>query len=474
MSNIKLEKIFLIISLIVGSILLMIVPAFNSPDEASHFFKAYQLSKGDIIPHNENGIVGYRLPDTILKLDEDSINYNSNRETKYTYTSMYYDQLLPYSYDKETFVNVVTAEVPAIAYIAPAIGIQLTDNLTSYADNTAHVSPVVILQFARFLSLIIYSVMCYFAIKITPKFKKSFFAILLIPTAMFLRSMVTYDSFAMAMTALSLANILRLIYDKDAKFRKRDFVFFIIAGFSLLNVKMVYSIVFLGMLAVPDRVFGGRKQKWKDYVIMIGIVLALSILRKIPYMGLPIDENQYVGIQKAFIFSHPIYYIKVLYMNITNQFQNQMYWMIGTLGYLDTYIPKVYEFFIGVYLVIVFLIDAFTEKIKLPLWLKIGYALCVIFVVCGMYTIMYMSWTPAITGVTGGDSITGIQGRYYLPLLFLIPVIFNNPLLDNKIFKKYKNIIEKFTLWFNNNFFYGSILAMVITVVVVYTRYCAN
>lgn len=469
--NNNLAKLFLIISLFFGILLVFMVPSFNSPDEDSHFLYAYEISEGNLIPKVKKGVSGFYVPDEIFDYISKSKEINGDREKKYTYDEMYYDQLLPQNYEKKQFSNAVIQSSPKLAYLAPALGIITTKFISPFGGGD--VSTSVMLQFARFFSLLIYSIIGYFAIKITPKFKKTFFVVLLMPLSLFLRSMVTYDGIILVVSALALANILKLINNEDAKFTKKDFILFALTGFIMLNVKGVYSIIFLGLFAIPSEVFRSKKDKIKT-IFKIGIlILLITFLKQIPYLFLKTtNNNPYPSKQIEFILSHPLGYIKILLANIIGQIKIQEYWMIGTYGYLDTYMPTLFVFIMNVYLFIVFIIDAFYEKIILPLWLKIGYILLIIFDICGMYTQMYVNWTPVVTGKVGGSEITGIQGRYFLPFLLLVPIILNNNLLD-KIFKKgkVKNYIDKLKNMFDNNFHYITITSLIIVIFIIFIRY---
>ena len=85
---------------------------------------------------------------------------------------------------------------------------------------------------------------------------------------------------------------------------------------------------------------------------------------------------------------------------------------------------------------------------------------------------MYLSWTPAVTGKIGGNEITGIQGRYFLPFLFLIPIMFNNKLID-KIPKRMKiyGILNKVKEIFDNNFYYITIMSLIVSTFILIIRY---
>jgi uncharacterized membrane protein len=112
----------------------------------------------------------------------------------------------------------------------------------------------------------------------------------------------------------------------------------------------------------------------------------------------------------------------------------------GTLGWLDTNFP--FPFLVLFYLIFisVILFDAY-ETGQIPIRLKAFSFLAVIISIIGMFTKMYISWTslPWVMGV-GADLVSGIQGRYFIPLTLFGCLLFSNawvkkirlfPLLEN-------------------------------------------
>ena len=468
--NNNLPRLFLIISLIFGTLLIFIIPSFNAPDEDSHFLYSYEISRGDLIPKEKNGVSGYNVPNSIFNNILETKLISENRDSKYTYSQMYLNQLVVQDYSKETFSNSVVKNSPKIVYLAPALGIEVA-KLSNFHRGTSQVSAHVLLQYARFFSLLIYSIIGYFAIKIIPVFKKSFFAVLLLPVSLFLRSVVSYDGILLVILALTFANMLKLIHDENSKYTKKDMILFVICGFILLNIKTIYAIAALALFAIPKERFKDNK-KIKTIIKLCIYILILSILQRIPYMFVNMSGDENFGEQLQFVKTHPLGYLKILAKNIIGQRKIQEYWMLGTFGNLETYMPVLFVFLLKVYLFFVFTIDVTYEKIILPIWLKIGYFLLIIFDICGMYTMMYLSWTPKVSGVFGGSEITGVQGRYYLPFLLFIPLIFSNNLFDKIIDKlKLRKIIDKFKLIFDNNFHYITVTSLVLVVVILFMRY---
>ena len=82
--------------------------------------------------------------------------------------------------------------------------------------------------------------------------------------------------------------------------------------------------------------------------------------------------------------------------------------------------------------------------------------------IIAIYSAMYISWTPYVTGgEIGGIGISGVQGRYFLPLLMPVLLIFSNKRIkDNNFFKVIKD-----------NYLLISIVLLIISALVILLRY---
>ena len=464
MKKITIEKLFVIIGFIVGCLFIYIIPPFQSPDEDSHFKKAYTLSEGEFFAFSNGTISGLKIPDTMQEYIQKKVSVMSDRKWKYTYHDCYYDQLLPGEFSKKTLVEVSTSGTTPIAHIIPALGILCSKILAPVFVNGTP-STALMLHFARFFSLLAYLIIGYFAIKITPSFKKSMLTILLIPMSIFLGSMVSYDSLLISISLLSIAMILRLIYDKKTKFNKKDFILFTIIGYILLNIKVIYAPLLALLIFVPTEKFKDRK-KWKTYFALGTAIILLTIVFKIPNMLLEVASKESLSSdQLMYVLSHPLSYLKILLVNLKDQFWTQLYWMTGNFGLLDTYLPPLFIFIILTNLIITFVTDGISEKIEISNKQKITIIAIFIAGIVGMYTAMYIYWTADVFNQIGGNQITGVQGRYFLPLLILLPL-----LCSTNLFLAKKKIMDFSKTYFNYSIIV-TITCLSISLIVNITRF---
>ena len=465
MSKWKEEKAYLYISLLFGVLFLLLTPPFQSPDEDSHFKKSYQISKGNLYSEVEKNRIGDYFPNDMLNYIEDKLTFIGDRDQKYSFSEMVADQYAKMNYEDQKFSSYSTATIMPLAYTAPSLGIVVSKVAAKIFDLDM-VSTSYMLYFARAFSLLLSVFLTYLAIKITPVFKKTFVVISLLPMVLFLASMVTYDNILNSLTLLALALILRLTYDKELKtIPKKYFIALAAIGIVLLNVKTIYFLIFLLMFLIPVKKFKDKKGMIKTALILIGIILGATILLKLPTLLQKVSssDSDLVGQQISYVLSHPWQFLVIIWNNIINQRFFQLNSMVGLFGLIDTYLPFVAVCGIYLYLILIALAEGSSDSIKIKKSMKIMTCIVVVISVIAIYGVMYISWTPQLLKEVGGDQISGVQGRYFLPLLMPLLLLFSNKKIkDNRIFKAIRK-----------NYLIVPIVMLTISVTTILLRYWA-
>src|SRR5438874_141026 len=62
------ERVYFVIALLSGLLLCFATPPFRVPDEANHFFRAYEISEGSLLSTKRDGVAGGELPSSIVSL----------------------------------------------------------------------------------------------------------------------------------------------------------------------------------------------------------------------------------------------------------------------------------------------------------------------------------------------------------------------------------------------------------------------
>lgn len=466
MEKFSIEKKYLYIALIFGILFVFIVPPFQSPDEDSHFKKAYQVSKGKLYPEVKKNVIGNYFPTEMLNYIKTKTKYIGNRDKKYKYSEMVLDQYTKLNYEERKFTSYSTVSVTPIAYLVPATGI-IFSKICAKIFDLESVNTAYMLYFARFFSIIFMSFIMYLSIKITPVFKRTFAVFGLIPMVIFLGSVISYDSLLISLTTLALSIILKITYDDKLKKVPNNYIItLILIGVVLLNVKGLYFLLYILLFLIPVKKVGNIKKMTRIALIIILSILAITLVIKIPFLLLPkikTDVN-YASKQLNFVIHNPIKYSGILIDNIINQRFFQLSSIVGVFGLIDTYNPFVIICFTYIWLIMVSISDGVCDKIKINGKFKILLIIYILFIIISVYSAMYINWTPAINGHKIGEAdISGVQGRYFLPILLPILLLFSN-----KKIKRY-SFIEKI----RNNIFMPCIVILLVSTMTILFRYWA-
>ncbi len=443
MTKITEEKLYVYIAIVVGMLLIFIIPPFVSPDEDSHFIKSYLVSQGKLYPTtNKKGVVGNKLPQAMVSYIISKRKFSSNFDEKYTYHNYFNEQFDKLDYNSKKFISYSTSQVFPYIYAAPAFGI-LTAKMMAIIFDIDNTSPAYLLQFARLFTLLFSITLTYFAIKITPVFKKTMFTVALMPMTLFICSMVSYDAVLIPLSLLGIAILLRLIYDNSIKTVSiKQLIILTVIGIILFNVKTIYSFIYVLLLFIPKEKFGTTKDKTKSIIIMGLTIILVYILARVPqYLltNVAASGNSASSKQITFILKNPIKYLGYILYNIRSQRLFFINTTVGCFGLLDVYLPL---FIIAIFLVNLFLIslaEGSTDKYKINYKIKLALLGLVILCVIAIFTVMYISWTSLMMK-TGQKDILGVQGRYFIPLIFPVLLVFSNSKIKaNKLFKTIKN-----------------------------------
>lgn len=473
LNNIKIEKIFVYLAVIFGFIFIMIIPPFQSPDEDSHFKKAYVVSRGDFFPIEKDNKLGYYLSDDMVNYIDGKLEYAGKLDKKYSFKEMYFDERLPKDYTKKSFYNFTTVMVNPIAYIAPTTGILVGKAfLPILKISNNNQSVVYMLYFARIFSLIMYIVLIYFAIKTTPILKKTFGMIGLIPMSLSLASCISYDNFLIPLSLLLSAIIFKLTYDDEVKnINKKYIIAIIVIGFILLNVKIVYATLLLLLFMIPKEKWGSKKSNRLIRIAMVfGFIVGLTIIFKIPYYFLSAKDanSEFYSEQLSYILNNPFNYLMVFMRTIKNAFYFYLSGMIGTFGLIDTNILSPFVLFYFILFMLTGISEISLLNKKIPLFSKALVAISVVGSIFGIFTAMYIVWTSILPGYgIGAPIISGVQGRYFIPLLAVSFIIFGNKVIvKNKYLKKGAETLV------TNSYFISTILLIITTITIIFRYWC--
>jgi hypothetical protein len=415
---------FLGIGLVVGVYLACVVPHFGGIDEPAHFYRSYQISTGTFLPekYGHDGFSGACIPrDVIHEQQADSLVYFRHLITlpagptsKAALAAAKEAPITPCPSDpSQGFVTFSTFGSP-VPYLPQAAAIFVTRQLGFGADG--------MLLVARFVVLAVYLSIVGVAIARSPRSKWALCAVGLLPVALFQAApSVSHDAFTTAVALLVVSSALRAL-DPPPGTSTRSLVVEALVFSAVLGMCKPTYIVLAGLYLLP--LLGRRRQKDRGPLVfapVLGVAMtvvwnaAVGDLWKTDAgkFGINIDEAG----QKHILVHEPWHFGADLARSIYHQF---WYWAHTqvTVGPSVTSGPAILAIAgLAVYGVTSLLRHRDEAPIRLE-W--IHRALVVVVFLAGALLIAianYLYWTEPGTGQVGG-----IQPRYFMPLLVLIPV----------------------------------------------------
>ena len=427
---------FLIIGLIYGIGFLLATPAFQVPDEYEHFYRALYVSDGHIVPEkigNQSGVyVSQSVQITSKNVSEEWYSFIEDKNDKLNLTSLLY---LPFKSKNMVFEDISRIAVVTyspVPYLVSAFAITL--------GKVFNLSPLILMYLGRLANLLAWLILTYYAIKITPIHKWVFFMIALIPITLFEAASLSADSFMFGLSFLIIAIFLRFAFnDNKKKINIKDIYILFILLLLLALSKQVYFILLFLIFLIPANKFENNKKMLLITLFLfltIGIFTgAWSLLVKDFYV--PIVPQISISAQILYILADPFRFPYVLLNTFIQLGPSYQILFVGNF-ILDIPLPL---WWVGAYLLTIIPV-AILDKNNISITLNQKLISAAIFmsisvVVCAF---VYVSWTPV-----GQNTIDGIQGRYFIPILPLLFLL----LYKVKYFKKFENRINPYI---QNNF----------------------
>jgi uncharacterized membrane protein len=415
---------FLAIGLVVGVYLACVVPHFAGIDEPAHFYRSYQISTGTFLPKHygseDNGFSGACVPRDVIRAQRaDSLVFLEHLGTLLpgptapkSVTRLPPIQACPTD-PSQGFVTFSTFGSP-VPYLPQAATIFVARQLGLGADG--------MLLAARFVVLAVYLTLVGIAIARTPRSKWAFCAVGLLPVALFQAApSVSHDAFTTAMALLVVSSALRALDPPEGTTTKALLIEALVLSALLGFCKPTY-IVLAGLYLLPLLGRRRRKDRWPlVFAPALGVLTtllwnsAVGDLWKTDagYFGIKVDD----AAQRHALIHEPWDFAADLARAVYHQF---WYWSHTqvTVGPSVTSGAAILAV-LGLAIYGVTSLLRHRSEAPIPLdWLQ--RALVAIVFLAGSVLIAvanYLYWTEPNSSQVGG-----IQPRYFMPLLVLIPV----------------------------------------------------
>lgn len=407
------ERAFVLIALNLGILLIFISPSINSCwDTDTHFMN----------------IIGMASPFGQASLSDMNVSTSNMKTLGIASLSSCTDTMNFFNNNNDSIVYFANRDF-SIDYLPGALAAAISQFLgcSFYVKYGA----------IRLTNLICYILITYFAIKKLKSGKIILLVIALFPTNIFTATSCSYDWWVNAFSFLGMAYFIGEMQDSEKPITFKNTLIMGAALFLAFIPKQIYILFMILPLFMPKNKFASSSDRKKYILVIISFIFLMFLflmIRSLTAISSSGDSRGGAGVSPAdqviYILTNPLQYTKTLlaflyeYLSVANS---------------NLYTCNFANFGVGVFSVFyVVLIIAATitdknqyDKNTAKTYLRI---ICIAFFLITtvlIATSLYVDFTAV-----GAKTISGVQGRYLIPMLFPLLTIIGSSKIINKISAK--------------------------------------
>lgn len=414
--NHKFDILFVSIYFFYTVVLSILTPPFQVADEDAHFFRASQLAELKLVPERRGDLVGGFLPkSTILEVQllKGEIPFNPGHKFN---PAKFAEVSIGKHVDGSEFISFPnTALYSPVPYFLSGTSISISKIYKANVWQQLCVARVMNCVFAAFLLLL--------SCKAAPHLRAPFLTVCTFPIFTFQVASISVDSLLLPMSVLFMSLFFRLseqLTDPSFSKTKETEILFCAAFIFIILSKQAYVFFILPLLYLLIMKYLYIKSLSASvWVLAAGCLGAILWNLIISDYYAPGRTDIYVNprLQLLYLAANPFDFLFSVGKTLSIELFEQYYKFVGVLGWLDTPVNKIYVHIFYLLFVASIILSAFRSlvfdmKVRLVL-------LSTLF--CSFFTIflfIYLSWNkPGTNGL-----IAGIQARYFLPIVGLLPM----------------------------------------------------
>jgi uncharacterized membrane protein len=269
-------------------------------------------------------------------------------------------------------------------------------------------------------NLLAYVAIVGFAIYLTPKYKNVMIAVSLLGMSIFLASSCSQDALINAVFVMFIAVYLKNKLGGQSTIKGLVTLTLLLAV--LILSKVTYCCFALLLLTLDYRHIKKSYLKYISFAFLVAVTLVyyyLSVYSQQSAASYVPTVSQDSGGQLQYILNSPLRFVALI---VKNMFTNLDVYLgqLNTFGWLS-YTTNILVPLTPLYLLLIYILSSGEAEFKLPS--KIVIVLSILAKVFLISAALYLGFS----GVAS-NSILGIQGRYFIPVLLLIPMLLTKKL----------------------------------------------
>lgn len=426
--RIRTEYLVSIGILLLGIAYLYVFRGLSAPDEVSHFVTSYKISSQIMGKEavDASGYVYLDNADAYLVSGDTGEEYIIGQELEYKTYALLHQLDETRRTEGVQITKLPPVNTTPLIYIPQVLGICIGRILS--------LNIVWILNLAKFMNLCFYAILIGIAVRILPIKKGVLALISLLPMSIHLAASLSYDAMLIALMSLFIAKILEIRFSKD-EISLSDFLLLCAIIVIASPCKMVYTPLAALFFILPKETFGkyGLYKKYIGFVLLLlSCMVAMYIINLHTISSYAMaQENTLVwagesGYTLRELMHRPYFAID---MGIRTILYKGEFYILSMLGAYLSGLDHVLNtpLLLLLPMLVLIIIQALKREKNLGFREKV-YILCIAMGIIGaVYLSMFIAWTPRTA-----NFIEGVQGRYFLPILFVFFLCMENRILVSK------------------------------------------
>ncbi len=395
-------------------------------DEANHFYYAYHLGFGDEIVSTPE-LRYYSSDDAVSTLFYPKSEDEYEALEDFLRGSKIYDE----GAEGNQVVKTSFSKLSSVGHIPSNIGIRI-GRLFKMPFSTLY-------YMGKLFNALVYIWVTYLALKKLTIGRRIMTVMALMPTTLFLASSYSYDATVNAFVFLGLATFFAEYGDRERYMSWKNYIIFLVSVAIASAVKMVYAPLLLLLLIMPKDKFKDKKtlilMKYGIFILCF-VILAVMIVPMLINPSVRGDSRggaTNAGGQLSHILGNPVGYASLLLKSIAYTAPSFLLGdgIFGTMAHFTAV-----RFSNITTMLLIFVVFTDTPSFKLGKKARVIMAGVCFVIICFVWTAMYISFTPV-----GHVAINGVQGRYFIPILFPLLLVLNSDKFKNEMPDKVYNLI---------------------------------
>lgn len=421
-------KITFITILIFGFLCAFTTPIMDTPDELYHFYRSELTSEGILFSSNTNDHI-----DTIGTVDEFNKTVKHEKHGQPVGFTVFESNTdtSPINISKTDFYMPFMHN-SFIGYLPQAIGILIA--------KLFDLNAIWLVWLGRLCNVLFYDILVSYAIKKTPIFKIPISLVAAMPMSIYMASSLSIDATVNGLGILAIAFALYM-YKSEKSLEIKDILLFDIIVFLCGTCKITYILLIFLVLLIPISKFKNKK----EYLLTIfssitGVLLIfylytcyVSHAMNLPTLEMFFSQSANTGNSSINTGNSNSLTSKFSIKNLDFLIRSEIFGFyeqcvrLFTFGWL-TYTSQILSTFSLIYYGLIGFFYPENSEINLK------YKIISFLVILIIYSATFFAMIDySLYHCPDATLIQGVQGRYFIPLLSLMPLVFN--INKNKRFK---------------------------------------